>query len=334
VTSQKTILVTGPYLDSDAVALAAEHGFAVVHTPAYPSTDTLRAHLAEHAPFGVVSRMGRFEGAAMDAGPGLRVIAKHGAGVDNIDVAAATERGILVTRAAGGNAVSVAEHAVAMIMAAVKRVVPMDKRLRDGHWDKPTHVGRELRGMRVGLVGSGAIGTETVKLCQAIGMSVGIYDPYAPANAFADLGVTRFDSLEGCLGGSDVVSLHCPLTSETRHLLNARTIGLMPKGSYLVNTARGGLIDEAALKDALDRGHLAGAALDTFETEPPKEHLPLFDCPNAIVTPHVAGVTAEAGRRVGLMAVESIIAIADGAGLAPARMVNADVLAEPAPSHN
>ena len=322
VPTEQTILVTGPDLDPEAAALAAQNGFKVVHTPAYPSSETLREYFRKHDPFGIVSRMGRIERTAMHDARSLRVVAKHGAGVDNIDVAAATQQGVLVTRAAGGNAVSVAEHAVAMMMALVKRLIPMDARLRAGYWDKPQHLGREIRGMKVGLVGTGAIGRETARLCRGIGMEVGIFDPYAPAETFRDLGAARHDTLEACLAGSDIVSLHCPLTEETRHLLNARTIALMHQGSYVVNTARGGLIDEAALKEALDSGYLAGAALDTFEVEPPGEKLPLYSSPNAILTPHLGASTDEAEENCAVMAADrSELAAVDGVGDRTARRI-------------
>ena len=252
----------------------------------------------------------------------IRVISKHGAGVDNIDVEAATAHSIQVVRATGANAQSVAEHAVTLAVTAIKRLIPLDRNLRGGDWEKPRFVGREMAGMRVGLVGAGAIARAAGKLFGGLGFEVSAYDPYASDDAFADMGAARFQVLGEMLARVDVVSLHCPLTEATRHLLNDETLGLMPKGSYVVNTARGGLIDEAALLRALQDGRLAGAGLDTFETEPLPADSKLVEAGNLIVTPHVGGSTEEAMKRVAVDAVQAVIDIAEGRTVASERLVN------------
>ncbi|APX24897.1 MAG: hydroxyacid dehydrogenase [Rhodobacteraceae bacterium] len=324
----KTILVTGPDLDPAAVALATEHGFDLVHTPAYAESQVISEHLVKSGAVGIVSRMGRIDAEVMDAAPQLRVISKHGVGVDNIDLAAAASRGIPVLVATGANAVSVAEHAIALLLAAVKRVLPLDEGLRAGRWEKPGFAGRELAGATMGLMGMGAIARATGRMAQGLGLKLVGYDPFAPDSAFEELGATRCASVDELLAQSEVLSLHCPLTPDTREMLNAEAIAKMPKGAYVVNTARGGLIDEAALVDAVRSGQLAGAGLDTFASEPPAADHVFFDEPAIVLTPHIGGVTREAGARVGVEAVRGIIQIIEGQEVPQARIANRKLLAD------
>nr|WP_300311614.1 hydroxyacid dehydrogenase [Halomonas sp.] len=322
MSKQPTILVTGPYLADEARQLAEQAGYSVCHTPPYPATDVLIEHIERHDPVGIVSRMGQFGAEAIAAGRSLKVISKHGAGVDNIDVNAATQHGIQVIRAAGGNAVSVAEHAVALMFATVKQLLPLDAGMREGRWEKAGFLGRELAGMRLGLIGAGAIASSVVKLVQGLGLDVSIYDPYAPSEAISALGARHVEDIETLLSQSDILSLHCPLTESNAHLLNAETLALMPAGSYIINTSRGGLIDEKALLAALESGHIAGAGLDTFEQEPPSGINPLSQSSRVILTPHIAGVTQEAGTRVGVLAVNGIVDFLAGKPLPQARLAN------------
>lgn len=320
------ILVTGPDLDPAAVKLVHDHGFETVHTPAYADSTVIAELLVQTGAKGIVSRMGRIDAGVMDAAPQLRVISKHGVGVDNIDVAAAAERGIPVLVATGANAVSVAEHTIALMLASVKRLLPLDTGLRAGRWEKPGFLGRELWGARLGLFGMGAIAQATGRMAKGLGLDLFGYDPYARDSAFTDLGATRCDSVEDLLAQSDVLSLHCPLTGETRGIINAEAIARMPKGAYVVNTARGGLIDEAALVAAIRSGHLAGAGLDTFAIEPPAADHPFFSQPNIVLSPHIGGVTREAGARVGVEAVRGILQILAGETVAPERIANRALL--------
>jgi D-3-phosphoglycerate dehydrogenase len=326
----KTILVTGPDLDPSAAQLVADHGYRTVHTPAYADSDVISEHLRTSGAVGIVSRMGRLDAAVMDAAPQLRVISKHGVGVDNIDLAAAGQRGIPVLVATGANAVSVAEHAIALLLATVKRVLPLDAGLRAGRWEKPGFLGRELAGATLGLMGMGSISQATGRMAKGLGLDLVGHDPYAGDSAFETLGAKRCMSFEDLLAASDVLSLHCPLTDQTREILNAATIAKMPKGSYVINTARGGLIDEAALLAAVQSGHLAGAGLDTFAAEPPRADHPFFAEPRIVLTPHIGGVTREAGARVGVEAVRGIFQVLEGKSVAPERIANRKLLADPA----
>lgn len=322
----KTILVTGPDLDPSAARLVAEHGYEVVHTPPYADSDVISDYMERTRAVGIVSRMGRIDASVMDRAPQLRVISKHGVGVDNIDLAAAARRGIPVLVATGANAVSVAEHAIALMLATVKRLLPLDAGLRQGRWEKPGFAGRELAGETLGLMGMGAIAQATGRMARGLGLNLVGYDPYAPDEVFAAHGVHRCASFEELLGQSNVLSLHCPLNDQTRRILNAEAIARMPKGAYVVNTARGGLIDEAALLEALHSGQLAGAGLDTFAAEPPAADHPFFAEPQIVMTPHIGGVTRQASARVGVEAVRGIFQLLEGKPLPPERIANRTLL--------
>ncbi|WP_010142374.1 hydroxyacid dehydrogenase [Oceanicola sp. S124] len=323
----KKILVTGPDLDQAAARLLAEHGYETVHTPAYADSAVISEYLQQTGAEGIVSRMGRLDAEVMDAAPRLKVISKHGVGVDNIDIQAAAERGIPVLVATGANAVSVAEHAIALLLATVKRILPLGAGLRAGRWEKPGFSGREIAGETIGLMGMGSIAQATCRMAHGLGLNVIGFDPYAPDHLFEEHDVKRCASFEELASKSNILSLHCPLTAQTRKILNAETIALMPHGSYVVNTARGGLIDEEALVAAIRSGHLAGAGLDTFAVEPPAADHPFFAEPTIVLTPHIGGVTAQAGARVGVEAVTGIVQVLAGETVPEHRIINRKLLA-------
>ena len=258
------------------------------------------------------------------AAPGLRVIAKHGAGYDTVDVAAATAAGVLLLIAAGANAYSVAELTIALILALGRDLVRLDQRLKAGQWDKWHYSGHELRGRRLGLVGFGAIARHVARMGQALGLEV---QATSRRLAAIDPALARpVATLDELYRTSDIVSLHCPLGPETRGMINAATLARFKPGALLINTARGSLVDEAAVTAALHDGRLAGAALETFAAEPPAADNPLFQAPNLIVTPHIGAHTAEAEAQMGLIAAENIIAVLSGAPLDRANLVNPAVL--------
>lgn len=249
----------------------------------------------------------------MDAAPQLRVIGRAGSGVDNIDVAAATERGILVMNTPGENTLSAAEHAMAMLMAMCRKIPAADAQLRSSGWSKKGLMGVELIGKTIGVIGMGRIGQAVAKRCRGFGMTILAYDPYLPPDVAENLGVTMAE-LDEIYPKADFLTLHTPLTERTHHLLNAKTLQQCKKGVRLINCARGGLIDEAALMDALRSGHVGGAALDVFEQEPlPADHA-LLQHPDVIVTPHLGASTAEAQEKVAVRVAEQIAAyLNDGA---------------------
>lgn len=277
---------------------------------AVPSSDAL-----------IVRSRTRVTSDLLDRGSRLRLVARAGIGVDNIDVDAATERGILVVNAPLGNVRSTAEHTVALIFALARRVPAADRAVRDGSW-KTGYEGMQLAGKWLGVIGVGKIGRQVAAMAAALDMEVLAHDPYLPASAWPDLCLrpTPFDEL---LSEADIVTVHVPLLPETRGLIGAEQIAQMKAGSYLVNCARGGLVDEAALSQALASGHLAGAALDVFEREPLHDS-PLLSAPNLILTPHVAASTREAQAQV---STDVALAVLDFfAGKPPAFPVNPSVL--------
>lgn len=235
----------------------------------------------------------------LEAAPELKIVARAGIGVDNIDVEAATWRGIAVLNAPSANTVSAAEHAMGLLLALVRRIPWADRSMRSGEWDRQRFQGTELRGKTLGIVGLGRIGAHVATLARGFGMRLLAHDPHITEARARELGA-ELVSLEELLQRADVVTLHLPLTPETRNLLDAKRLALMKPGAVLINAARGGLVDEQALLEALEKGKLAGAALDVFETEPLPPDSPLRKAERVILTPHLAGSTVEAQERVGI----------------------------------
>jgi D-3-phosphoglycerate dehydrogenase / 2-oxoglutarate reductase len=272
--------------------LKEQSGWNVVLT----TKETLNAELAD-ADALIVRSATKVTSELMDKALRLRVVGRAGVGVDNIDLDEATRRGVLVMSTPGGNAVSVAEHTFALLLALARQVPRLDKAMHEGKWEKGSAAGTEVRGKTLGLIGLGRIGSEVAVRAEAFDMKVLGYDPYISEAAARELQV-ELVPLERLLAESDFVSLHTAVSSATQNLINAKTLAQMKTGARLVNAARGELIDEAALAEALKSGKLAGAALDVFVEEPPKAQT-LVGLPNVIATPHVAGSTAEAQEEVG-----------------------------------
>ena len=253
----------------------------------------------------IIVRYGKVGAAVMDAAPSLRVISKHGSGTDTIDKEAAQARGIEVRAALGANAAAVAEQALALLLACAKSVVQLDVRMRAGHWDKATHKSVELHGRTIGLVGLGAIGQRFARMCDAMGMKVLGHDPYAK-----DLpAYIRPVDLDTIWRESQAISLHCPLTPENRGMVNSQTLAACRRGVILVNTARGGLVDEAALLQAVRSGQVAAAGLDSFDVEPMTAPHPFHGEPNIILSPHIGGVTGDAYINMGVGAARNVLAV-------------------------
>lgn len=307
----RRVLVTHDRLAAEAVDLLQSHDVDVIFSPAYAPPEQVAQRVAEFEVDALIVRQGRVTRPVIDASPRLRVIAKHGVGVDNIDLHAAAARNIPVVRGMGSNSQAVAELAITLALALLKEVPWLDAAVKRGEWPKPTFIGRDIGDSVLGLVGFGSIGQQTARMARALGWQVRVHDPHA-RDAIRAFDPACERGLEALLRESDVVSLHCPLTRETRHLLDRTRIGLMKRGACVVNTARGALIDEAALAEALHGGQLGGAALDSFAEEPPPKGSPLWQAPNLIATPHIAGVTAGASRAMALMAAQQVIDILDG----------------------
>jgi D-3-phosphoglycerate dehydrogenase len=253
----------------------------------------------------VVRSQTRVDAAAIEAGGKLKVIARAGIGLDNVDVEAATRRGVMVVNAPQSNILSAAEHTMALLLALARNVPQADASLRSGRWDRERFQGVELHGKTLGIVGLGRVGTMVAQRSLAFGMRLIAYDPYVSRERARELGIELMPDLGALLVQSDFITVHIPRTSETEALIGERELSLMKEGARLVNTARGGIVDEAALADALRSGRLGGAALDVFQDEPVEQH-PLFGLPNAVVTPHLGASTREAQDKAGLAIAEMV----------------------------
>lgn len=294
-------VVTGNDLAPQALALLGDH--EVVFAGKTPTEDDIVALCRAHDPVAIIVRYSKVGAAAMDAAPSLRVISKHGSGTDTIDKAAAAERGVRVVAAAGANAAAVAEQALALLLACAKSVVQLDRRMRAGHWDKATHQSIELAGRTVGVIGLGAIGLRFARMADAMGMRVLGVDPYAK-----DLpGYIQKTDLAALWRESDAISLHCPLTADNAGLVNAHTLAACKRGVLIVNTARGGLVDEAALLAAVRSGQVGAAGLDCFAAEPMIAPHPFHGEARITLSPHIGGVTADAYVKMGVAAVQNAL---------------------------
>lgn len=239
------------------------------------------------------------DAATLDRAPGLRVVGRAGVGVDNIDVAAATERGVAVMNAPGGNTVSAAELTMALLLSVARRVTEADRTMREGRWERSRLQGVELRGKTFGVIGAGRIGWEVAERCRAFGMDVIVYDPYLPAHRVDELR-PHLVTLDQLIETADVISLHVPLNAETKGLIDDDALRRMKRGAFVLNASRGGVVDEAALAQALSQGRIAGAGLDVFESEPLSPDSPLLTAPNLVLTPHLGASTKEAQVQVAL----------------------------------
>ena len=240
----------------------------------------------------------------LDAAPRLKVVGRAGIGVDNVDVKSATARGVVVMNTPNGNAITTAEHAIAMMFALARQLPEASASTKAGKWEKNRFMGVELYAKTLGLIGCGNIGSIVADRAVGLKMRVIAYDPYLSEKRALDLGVDKVE-LDELLARADIITLHAPLTEQTRNILSREAIARTKKGVRIINCARGGLVDEAALADALQSGHVAGAALDVFETEPAKDS-PLFAMENVVCTPHLGASTAEAQENVALQVAEQI----------------------------
>ena len=313
-----TVLVTAQHLVLEAQQILRDAG-ARVEFMADPITeDSLVERLAAGPVSAIVLRGSRpITARVLGAAPGLKIVAKNGAGVDSVDLDEAARRGITVAVAPGANADAVAEHAIALMLALVRDLHRLDGGLRRGRWEGTSWLGRDFRGSVLGLVGFGSIGRSTAHIASALGAQV-----IVGGRAGTDVGgfelVTDLDSL---LARVDILSLHCPLTEQTRGLIGRRELALLKPGALLVNTARGPIVDEAALVEALRSGHLGGAGLDTFAIEPIAPDNPLLALDNVILTPHIAGVTRNAALQVATITARNVVDALAGRPLPPAHVV-------------
>ncbi|MGA8407541.1 MAG: phosphoglycerate dehydrogenase [Candidatus Acidiferrales bacterium] len=291
-------IIVADKISERGIALLRETGWEIV----LPAAAKLLDEIA-NADGLVVRSATKVTRELLDRAAKLRVVGRAGVGIDNVDMDAATHRGVLVMNTPGGNAVSVAEHTFALMLGLARGVPQSNAAIHAGRWEKSSS-GMELRGKTLGLVGLGRVGSEVARRARALEMTVLAFDPYVTPAAARELEVELIP-FEDLLKRSDVISLHTALSPATEKIINAAALAQMKKGARLINCARGELIDEAALAEALRSGHLAGAAVDTFAQEPPKNS-PLLGLPNLIATPHIAGSTAEAQEEVGTLIAQQV----------------------------
>jgi D-3-phosphoglycerate dehydrogenase len=248
---------------------------------------------------------------AIEKGTQLKVIGRAGIGVDNIDVKAATERGIYVVNSPRASTISVAEMTIAFILALSRKIIQASSRTKRGEWPKNQLMGMELFGKTLGFVGCGRIGAEVVKRAKAFGLKCLVYDPYLPDEVFYEIGVEKIEDLKLILQESDFVTIHALLTDETRGMISKKEFELMKPSAYIINCARGGIIDEDALYIALKENKIAGAALDVFTVEPMKDNK-LFELENVYVSPHISASTKEAQEKAGQITAQQVKLVLNG----------------------
>ncbi|MBI4790734.1 MAG: hydroxyacid dehydrogenase [Chloroflexi bacterium] len=303
----KKVLVNKP-IHAAAIQRLAEE--VQVLTPfAAPATQVIEMMEGVH---GLVLCAGlNVTGQEMERWHALQVIGRHGAGLDFVDIQAATQRGLPVVYTPGGPTESAAEHTLLLILAAARRLPLLDRATRAGNFAiRDQIVGLELQGMTLGVVGFGRIGQRVASMCRdALGMSVYVFDPYLPRSIVEEWGATCVATLKELAGIVDVLTIHCPLNSDTRHILSAEIIGAMQPGAILINTSRGPIVEEPALVQALREERLGGAGLDVYDPEPPDPLNPLFTFDNVVLTPHLASFTEQGRRRMGMMVVEDVLRV-------------------------
>ena len=270
----------------------------------------------------------------IEAAAGLKVIGRAGVGVDNIDVPAASKRGVVVMNTPGGNTISTAEQAFTLMMSLARKTPQAHASIVAGKWDRKSFSGTEVYGKTLAVLGMGRIGAEFAKRAKAFGMKVLAYDPYLSKNRAESLGVELRDTIDDAVCAADFITMHMPMTPETKHMLNEKRIASLKKGVRIINCARGGLIDDGALAKALESGHVGGAAVDVFEVEPPPADYPLLKAPNTVFTPHLGASTEEAQENVGIEIAEAVMNnLLEGTIVNAVNMPNVDpkILAEVGP---
>ena len=289
-------------MSSKAADIFRERGIDVTVSPKM-SPDELKGVIGEYHGLAIRSST-KATADLMEVAPNLKVIGRAGIGVDNVDVPHATKQGVIVMNTPFGNAITTAEHALAMMFAVARQIPAASASTHDGKWEKSKFMGAEITGKTLGLIGAGNIGSIVAARAHGLRMRVIAFDPFLSAERAERLGMEKVE-LNDLLARADFITMHVPKTKDTANMLDAEAIGRMKKGAFLINCARGGLVDEAALRVALDDGRVGGAAFDVFAEEPAKEN-PLFGHPNVVVTPHLGAATTEAQEKVALQVAEQM----------------------------
>ena len=307
-------IVISEFMDAHALEAAARD-YDVHYDPQLVDRPEELTKLIEDAQGLIVRNRTRVDGDLLDCAPKLKVIGRLGVGLDNIDLEACKQRNIKVCPATGANDAAVAEWVIACVMVLLRQAFFYQAQMLTGNWPRNQAMGHETAGKTIGLVGFGRIARETARRAQVLGMTVLAFDPYVPVDDPCWQEVTCFGELGNMLRQSDAVSLHVPLTESTRHLIDAKAIAQMKEGAIIVNASRGGVLDENALVEAIRSGHINGAALDVYETEPlTAEAASRFaDLPNLVLTPHIGGVTVESNQRVSRVTIANVLQVLETA---------------------
>ena len=315
------VLVTDHNIRPEGLELLKEHGAELTVLQAYSSPKTVLKAAADVD--AILARVSRITADIVKTSPNLKIVSRHGVGYDNVDVDACTRLGIAVTISGDANSEAVSEYAFTNLLAVARKLTKANAEVKSGLWNRDGIVGVEFHRKTLGIIGLGRIGSRLTKHAGGFDMDVLVFDPYADPGVVSELGAERVD-LKNLLQRADFISLHTPLTDETRHLIGKPELDLMKPSAILVNTARGGLVDEEALYDALTHHTIAGAALDVFEQEPLPGNHPLTRLDNLICSPHVAGQTAESLVSMSVAAAQNILSVFRGD--LPDVLINPDVL--------
>lgn len=319
------IFITGSGIAEEAQQLLRENNCTFETGDPKDTPADLVGKLQAFNPDGLIVRQGKISAEVQDAAPNLKVICKHGVGTDNIDIEAATRRGIPVMFTPLANFESVAEHTLALILSLARRIPDEDKRIRNGVFDKKKYAGLELLGKTLGIIGFGHIGRRLAELAAPFKMKVVAYHPSCTGEVLPPY-ISKVKKVADVFTRADIISLHCPLTPDTKGMINTQTISQMKEGVYIINTARGGIVNEDDLFQALKNGRIGGAALDVFEVEPPAEDHPLFQFDNVIFTTHVAGASDNSLKNMGVDSVKNVLAVLKGELPDSESLVNKEVL--------
>ncbi|HBK78005.1 MAG TPA: 3-phosphoglycerate dehydrogenase [Gammaproteobacteria bacterium] len=317
------VLVVGQIHQDGINLLQARTDLTIKITEAHNESDLVKLVADADA---ILVRSAPITSLVIDSAPNLKVVSRHGVGFNSVDVEALTARRIPLTIAVGGNAVSVAEHTLYLILALAKQGQRYDTAARQGDFNfRNAPIAREIETSQLLVIGFGRIGTQVTRRALAFGMVVHVYDPYVPDRAIQDQAAQVVRNLHDALPQMDVVSVHCPLNEKTKNLIGNHELSLMKPNALLINTARGGIVDEAALHDTLTQGGIAGAGIDVFVTEPTNPSLNLLELENVVVSPHCAGITVESSARTAWIAAQNILDGLDSR-LDEAFVVNREVL--------
>ena len=299
------VLVVGQIHQDGINLLQARADLTIKITEAHNESDLVKLVADADA---ILVRSAPITSLVIDSAPNLKVVSRHGVGFNSVDVEALTARRIPLTIAVGGNAVSVAEHTLYLILALAKQGQRYDTAARQGDFNfRNAPIAREIETSQLLVIGFGRIGTQVTRRALAFGMVVHVYDPYVPDRAIQDQAAQVVRNLHDALPQMDVVSVHCPLNEKTKNLIGSHELSLMKPNALLINTARGGIVDEAALHDTLTQGGIAGAGIDVFVTEPTNPSLNLLELENVVVSPHCAGITVESSARTAWIAAQNIL---------------------------